>query len=212
MSINKIILKEFSYYGQAVSIDQIQGWSEEMQNLDEVEVEKAYKELRKRPQIGRPSVPFPSEVYAVYFNFPSSDEAFTMIPRSEDDSVVWCEEIRIAYGVCKDLLKRDEVAARMAFKKAYESEIIKSIHRGVKPVWEPSLGFKKDNLDKVLRQAHIRGFLPEKTVRAWSPEIALPAPEVLQIEGVKETFTPEIAEENLIILKNLFKPKEPTDV
>jgi len=48
------------------------------------------------------------------------EEAWALIPRSEDETVVWTDEIAGAYGVCRGLLETDQVAARMAFKESYQ--------------------------------------------------------------------------------------------
>ena len=205
MSLRKIIAAEFLYYGQPLNTDQLLLWCEEMQNLDEEDVASAYKALRKK---GFNKVPFPSDIYSEIFKFPSSDEAWALVPKNEADTVVWCEEMRIAYGVCAETLKTDAIAARMAFKRSYESEVIKAIHQGTKPTWGVSEGFSKSGLELAIKRAVERGWMTPEQAHKWNPETSLTYYNQLQIEGPKETFTPEVAEENLQKLKNLFKIKE----
>lgn len=75
---------------------------------------------------------------------PGPEEAWARMPKGEDierDSVVWCEEEQVAYGICRSLLlSGDYVAARMAFREKYERELAEARARG-KPVrWSLSAG------------------------------------------------------------------------
>jgi hypothetical protein len=76
---------------------------------------------------------------------PGPEEAWARMPkgeRIEEDSVVWCEEERIAYGACRSLLlEGDLIGARMAFKERYEKEI-SGARSQAKPVrWSMSAGY-----------------------------------------------------------------------
>ena len=130
-----------------------------------------------------------------------------MIPRSESETAVWCDPLRIAYGVCRDLISQDHVAARMAFKKAYEDQILKAISSMQAPKWIISYGTDKSNLDDVLRKAVERGWMQPETALKYSPMIQLPEKyNELQIEGPK--ITPEIALENIQKIKDLLNGKK----
>lgn len=73
------------------------------------------------------------------------EEAWARMPkgeRMEDDSVVWCEEERLAYFACRDLLiGGDQVGARMAFKERYERELAEARFQGRPVRWSLSAGF-----------------------------------------------------------------------
>lgn len=76
---------------------------------------------------------------------PGPEEAWARMPkgeRMEDESIVWCEEERVAYGTCRGLLlDRDLIGARMAFKERYEREVLEARSQG-KPVrWTMSAGY-----------------------------------------------------------------------
>lgn len=76
---------------------------------------------------------------------PGPEEAWAQMPkgdRIEEDSVVWCEEERIAYGACRSLLTEgDQIGARMAFKERYLREVAESraLRRPIR--WSLSAGY-----------------------------------------------------------------------
>lgn len=75
---------------------------------------------------------------------PGPEEAWARMPkagRMEEDSVVWCEEERAAYGACRSLLLNgDQIGARMAFKERYERELAEARCQGTPARWSISLG------------------------------------------------------------------------
>lgn len=72
---------------------------------------------------------------------PGVEEAWAMIPRSEDDSVVWTDEMAKAHGVAIPLIEQgDMVAARMAFKEAYAKFMAEAREQAIPANWFPSLG------------------------------------------------------------------------
>jgi hypothetical protein len=76
---------------------------------------------------------------------PGPEEAWARMPkgeRMEEDSVVWCEEERTAYGACRSLLvDGDLIGARMAFKERYEKEVAQARSQGKPIQWLISQGF-----------------------------------------------------------------------
>jgi hypothetical protein len=73
------------------------------------------------------------------------EEAWARMPkgeRMEENTVVWCEEERIAYSACRSLLlDGDLIGARMAFKERYEKELATARSQR-KPVrWIVSVGY-----------------------------------------------------------------------
>jgi hypothetical protein len=85
---------------------------------------------------------------------PSPDEAWASMPFRESDSVVWTDPMRIAFGVVFPLLEEgDKIAARMAFKAAYEREVMKSKELREPAKWTPSLGSDKQSREAALHQA-----------------------------------------------------------
>ena len=84
----------------------------------------------------------------------SADEAWAMMPTSEEESIVWTEEMAQAFAIASPLLADgDRIGARMAFKGAYERLSEQSRASG-KPVrWTVSRGWNADNLESVVRDA-----------------------------------------------------------
>ena len=79
---------------------------------------------------------------------PEPETAWAMCPKSEDVSVVWTEEMALAFKGPRDLLiEGDPIAARMAFKEAYISAVTAARNERKPPRWIVSLGY--DKLDRV---------------------------------------------------------------
>lgn len=76
---------------------------------------------------------------------PGPEEAWGMIPRDEHGAVVWTEEMASAYGICRDLILRDDlVGARMAFIEAYNERCADARVRGIPVNWGLSPGNSHD--------------------------------------------------------------------
>lgn len=84
---------------------------------------------------------------------PGVEEAWSMIPKTEQESVVWTKEMRLAHSVCYSLIEEDPIAARMAFKERYLAEIANSRREGVPVKWSISLGFDVNGRAGVLTRA-----------------------------------------------------------
>lgn len=94
---------------------------------------------------------------------PGVEEAWAMLPRSENESVVWCEEMARAFGVSSPLMEQgDMVAARMAFKEAYSAELQRARTDGEPVKWSPSYGFDKAGRVKAVREAAERNRLTQQ--------------------------------------------------
>lgn len=85
---------------------------------------------------------------------PGVEEAWAMLPKSEDQSVVWCDEMAKAFGVAVPLMDAgDMVGARMAFKEAYTAQLQRARTDGVPVKWRTSYGFDKAGRVKAVREA-----------------------------------------------------------
>lgn len=72
---------------------------------------------------------------------PGVEEAWAMIPRDEESSIVWTDEMAQAYGAAAPLLAEgDRVGARMAFKEAYARLVAAARDQRQPANWTPSLG------------------------------------------------------------------------
>lgn len=108
---------------------------------------------------------------------PGADEAWAMIPKNEDDSVVWTEEMAEAYAVAAHLIHEGEkVGARMAFRDAYNRSVEQARMIG-KPVhWFLSRGHNRFNMEDVVKEAMRLGRLPQNTGNALLLEAGHKAP------------------------------------
>lgn len=83
-----------------------------------------------------------------------ADEAWSMIPRDEESSVVMTDEMAQAMQIAQPLLNEgDQVAARMAFKEAYARIVDANKRDGVSATWFSSLGREKEGREAALNHA-----------------------------------------------------------
>lgn len=113
---------------------------------------------------------------------PGPDEAWAMIPQHESGSVVWTQEMAEAYGIAAPLLREgDAIAARMAFREAYQRLVGKAREARQPARWIPSLGHDPTQRDAALVTAVERERLTVERAQALSPMIALPGHLVPQL-------------------------------
>ena len=107
---------------------------------------------------------------------PGADAAWAMLPRSEDQSVVWTREMALAHGIAAPLIEiGDKFGAQRAFKEEYTRLCDAARERGERVQWEPSLGHDPAGREHVVREAIEKGRLP-----ASSAVNLLPAPDMTQ--------------------------------
>lgn len=83
-----------------------------------------------------------------------AEEAWSKMPRGEGESAMLTNEAAEALTAANDLLATgDRVAARMAFKEAYERLVDKAKMEGRRPVYFFSAGRDADGREKVLIEA-----------------------------------------------------------
>ena len=89
---------------------------------------------------------------------PGPNEAWAMIPHTEDESCVWTTEMQVAYGIAAPLLRAGQpIPARMAFIEAYERLVARARAERRPPLWQPSLGCNKSTHAAMLEEAVRRG-------------------------------------------------------
>jgi len=91
---------------------------------------------------------------------PGADEAWSMMPFDESQTVVWSDEMAAALGIVQPLLDEgDKVGARMAFRECY-TRLVAEARDERKPVnWTPSLGHDPRGRDGALLLAVEKGRL-----------------------------------------------------
>ena len=103
---------------------------------------------------------------------PGPEEAWAMIPQDESRTVVWTDEMATAFGICNPLIVQgDMIAARMAFKEAYQKAVNIARDNGVAVKWTPSLGHDKSGRDGPILDAVNRGRLSHYQAQQFLPHI-----------------------------------------
>lgn len=106
---------------------------------------------------------------------PGVEEAWAMLPMDEATTVVWTEEMAVAWGIARTLIvEGDTVAARMAFKEKYSQLIQIARTEGRVPKWTPSLGHDAQGRASVLLDAVRLGRLSAPYVQKLLPHFDLP--------------------------------------
>jgi hypothetical protein len=103
---------------------------------------------------------------------PGPEEAWAMLPAGEHDTVVWTEEMRIAWGVVRNMLADGQrVAARMAFLERYRVLVAEARDAGVTVKWSATLGQDARGREAAITDAREKGRLSEEQVRCYLPVV-----------------------------------------
>lgn len=85
---------------------------------------------------------------------PGPEEAWAMLPRDEETTVVWTDEMRAAWAIARPMLEADEdIPARMAFKEAYVKAVSEARENRTTVRWQASLGHDRDGREQALTRA-----------------------------------------------------------
>lgn len=94
---------------------------------------------------------------------PSAEEAWALIPKSEDETTHLTDEMRdaLSRGKIADYLERqDFIGGERTFKKLYDENVAKSRALGRKASWQLSLGHDKSLRVVGLERAVAKGIVP----------------------------------------------------
>jgi len=103
---------------------------------------------------------------------PGIEEAWSMMPKCEDDTVVWTEEMAEAYNVVSSLIKEDLIAARMAFKEVYAKKVQDARSHNKPTKWVASLGHNKEMRKVVITEAVNKKRLEHDQAIKYIPDIS----------------------------------------
>ena len=135
--------------GDEVSTERLLVYAEDLCDIPQQRLARAFSRARKEYEYPKlPPVAFIRRMAGIDAHAegrPGAEEAWARMPkgtRMEDESVVWCEEERIAYGACRSLLlDGDQIGARMAFKERYEKELAEARYQGRALRWTLTAGY-----------------------------------------------------------------------
>lgn len=169
----------------------VEAWMEDLDDVPDEVIAQALRMHSRDPERGR-FFPKPSDVMAQIAGAnandgrPSADEAWSMLPFDEAASVVWTDEMAQAWGSASACMP-DRVAARMAFRAAYDRLVAEARQRGVRARWTASLGHDKDSRAAVIERAVELGRLSREHAEGLLPAPQTPPAQVL---GLLEQSAP----------------------
>lgn len=183
----ELMIATMALYQQEISVDMLRMWWASLVNYEFNDVRDAISRHIQDKAAGK-FAPRPANIIEQLDAMkpdgrPGADEAWAMIPRDEHASVVMTDEMAEAMQFATPLLNEgDQVAARMAFKQAYERIVGEKKRAGIPAKWFPSLGHDPQGRELALKQAADRGLLPRAQVDALLPAPA--APVVAEMAGL----------------------------
>lgn len=141
--------KEFStllagiadYYGKTLQPATVQLYWNALSKL-ELQAVKALLNQHVKTSRFMPTIAEILEAVRVMDGRPAAEEAWSIVARSLNDegvTIVWTQEMAEAFGVALGL-QDDRIAARMAFKEAYQRLVQEARAQGKAVTWSPSLG------------------------------------------------------------------------
>jgi len=127
---------------------------------------------------------------------PGPDEAWSMIPRDEQTTVVMTEEMAAAMRVAQPLLDEgDQIAARMAFKEAYNRQIDQAKRAQIPSKWFISMGWDMEGRLAPVAEALRLGRIDVGQACAALPKyvVATMLPEELRSDLIGVTIPENVA-------------------
>lgn len=141
--IQTFLIEDAAYYDSQMNSVKLQQYSDILDNFPIEGLKKARTFFRSQP--GRRQMPMPADyISAIPDGRPSAQESWAMIPRDENASVIWTNEMRMAYSIVASLIAEGNMSgAFFAYKEAYEKLVAEAKSRGEPARWSPSEGHDK---------------------------------------------------------------------
>lgn len=143
-------------FGQQVTEERMRVYCSDLADLTVEQVKlacwKARRELKFFPKIAE--LRELAGISELLDGRPGVEQAWTMCPKTEEQSTVWTDEMALAFGAARPLINEgDMIGARMAFKEVYTAEIerARASRRPVK--WNASLGWDATDRVRALSEA-----------------------------------------------------------
>ena len=199
----KILSETAEYYGKEMTAASINIWWRGLQKVDLLSLQNAFNEHIQSSRF-MPSISDVLENLKSQDGRPNAEEAWAICAPSlnnEGVTIVWTDEMASAFGVALGL-QNDRIAARMAFKEAYEN-YLKNARRSGKPVrWIASLGHDVSGREGPLMKALQAGLLTDNHVDGLLPNRNEPSLEIKKL-----TNKVAISKEWLMKLRDIEAPK-----
>lgn len=167
------LVKTADLYNESLGESKIQVWLEALDGLDSEKVCRAFQELRRT----QPYMPRPGHVRGLVEGDPAGfgehlgpEAAWALVGHTtEDDTVVWTDEIAGAFGAVRLLLEEDHVAARMAFLEIYREKLAQARLTRMPARWSASVGTDPTRRAGPLTAAVAAGRLSMAAVQSMLP-------------------------------------------
>lgn len=157
----RVFVQDLSGYDEAQVIDALRRCRREVRGILTVQ------DVVSRLDDGRPGV----------------DEAWTMLPRGEDESTVWTDEMAHAWGIARHA--SDKASQRAAFREAYLAAVAYARDQRKPANWTASLGWDAGLRDAALMLAVHRGRISMETAREFAPQLEAPSTDVMRLVASK---------------------------
>lgn len=94
---------------------------------------------------------------------PGPDEAWAMLPKGEEETVVWTPEMMAAHSASRHA--ETDQARRAAFREKYLALVAEAREKCTPPCWHVSIGWDKNGRDAPLTAAILAGRIELDSVR-----------------------------------------------
>lgn len=165
-------------YDKTIKPERVAVYWEALKHRELADVQLAINKHVQDAERGR-FFPLPADVSAqlpgVVELWPAADEAWAMAPKCESESAPMFPEMAKALNVAMPLIEDgDMVAARMAFKAAYDRSAAPAKASGCQPQWYTSMGHDTEGRHEAeVKTVELKNLGLDK-----ADQLALPAPEI----------------------------------
>jgi len=163
--------------GRPLSVAAARLMAQDLAALPQAQVLAALARCRMEVQ---GALTLPAIVLRIDDGRPDVQAAWELLPRSESASVVWTNEVVLAWSAAlPQLVDGDEAGAQHTFEQAYRKALVEARMRGEPVRWIPSLGSDLAGRRKTLLEAleqhrlspeHVAPLLPETDIDEPMPE------------------------------------------
>ena len=169
MTMLQALSVAFSFTGQSLPDAALAEMACELSAYPETDVFLALKRCRAELK----SIKYSDILDRLPNGFLGPEEAWAVVSRgmqNEALTVVWTDEMRAAYGVAAPLAD-DPVAARMAFREAYQRAVSAARARNAQPSWSVSRGTDRADQALQITEAVKAGRLSQAYAATMLPQV-----------------------------------------
>lgn len=168
-AMSELLLLMAEYHKEDLSPARLAMFCEDLKPYDIEKVKRSWAAFRMDPK--NKFMPTPSQIVDNFQDGrPSAQEAWAMVPKNEDKSVVWCEEMRMAFGDSHSLLQSNPNGAFFVFKESYDRRVRRARYDNQEPKWSVSFGFSVAGRSAAVKEAVDKGRLSFSQAKLMLPE------------------------------------------